>query len=334
MNQNKKIVKFILVLIASISILGMLAILRETLSDADLKVKEVKSIETNIIDETQIVQTSQTVQTTPTAQNLIKVNQFVDTPTFLKEVNNKNTLPAYELGSEIQGIVVPHHLVAHEQINSMYQSIAGKVRPDLIVLIAPNHFGLGAYAQIAKGTFVTAENQWVTSDEELSEELIYSGLFEQASEELLLKEHGCGVHFNYIGHYFKDVPVLTILLQEKRISKGLPELTTLIHEQVGERQVLYIASIDFSHYLPLEVSNDMDNQTQKYIETNDLESLVHLSNDHIDSPSTYYVWSSLLTLQEPTSKVTIVDRGNSAYCLKDLNLKETTSYFFIVSQTP
>jgi AmmeMemoRadiSam system protein B len=164
---------------------------------------------------------------------------------------------------------------------------------------------------------------------DLVSRLLYYDDMNRASREMIDNEHGQLVHMPYIEHYFPDTKVLSIVIKELRDDEGITRAVEEIYSEVKDFNILFIASIDFSHYLSLESANEKDEFTRDYLTNNNTYTMMHLSNDYIDSPSTYKMFIEFLNRQNET-KTLITNHSNSAIIMEDVRMTETTSYFQVI----
>lgn len=163
---------------------------------------------------------------------------------------------------EAKGIIVPH-------AGYMYSGwIAGKVYgkiepPDVAIILGPNHTGLGKKVAIFNGeAFVTP------LDEAKVNKVLVPKILEKiplVQEDVMahLHEHSIEVQIpflQYLNPYIEIVPICLrqISLEEIRdLGQGLAEVVKdFILEE--KKKVLFIASTDFSHYLPHEEAKKRD----------------------------------------------------------------------------
>lgn len=225
--------------------------------------------------------------------------------------------------------IVPHHTVAHKIIRNFYSNVSRRNAYDLIIVISPNHSSKGPRFQVTTKDFLTYDGV-VTSEKDIARELIAEEFVTEATDEVIKNEHGQLVQMNYIAHYFDSIPVLSLLINETRDYEGIEALRDKIVNLVNEKNVLIIASVDFSHYLPLDEANKMDAVTRSILMANESRQLISKSNDYIDSPSSYAVLIEWLSARETTFTTKIIEHSNSALILQNKNLIETTSYFSVV----
>jgi AmmeMemoRadiSam system protein B len=221
------------------------------------------------------------------------------------------------------GGLVPHHDVAYEMIHKFYAQQETKAI-DLIVLIGPNHQGRGPRYQVVGTTYKTYDGLIEPSD--VSAALLKLKGFELADPKMLASEHSIGLHMNYIKAYFPHVPVVALLVHEFGGSKGVEEQVATIKSMIGNKKVIIMGSLDFSHYLTMEAANQKDELTRSLIKNGRYELLWTLRNESMDSPTTAFMTLQLLKgIGE--GDLTEFGHSNSALILNQPTLSQTTSYF-------
>lgn len=295
--------------------------------------------------------------------NTVDARVFLESTLYYSDIRSDEALTEDELYKNTVAGIIPHHTVAHEMIRNFYAktsrantlttsssktsssktSNSNEDAYDLIIVISPNHSSKGARFQVTTKNFLTYDGV-VYSEKSIARKLIIDKLASEATDEVIINEHGQLVHMNYISHYFKSVPVLNIMINETRDYEGIEVLRDEIVNLVNEKRVLYIASIDFSHYLTLDEANEKDEVTKSILISGESRQLISKSNDYIDSPSSFALLIELLNVSKSyeitnsddasdithTFSVHIIEHNNSAVILKDRNLKETTSYFSVL----
>lgn len=226
-------------------------------------------------------------------------------------------LPEFDLSSASKiGIIVPHHLLAAEAIQMGLESV-GSFEPEVIVLLAPNHKATYRKPVITHSTpFEALGHKYAISP--LVESLL-SEKFAVESHERFLSEHGLYSILPFVSTSF-DVPLVPLILapglEEERVDALHEKLDVLL----GSKKVLWIASIDFSHYLPAVISEKKDQETMQWIADRNFEALYSASNDYFDSPEVMRLW---LKQFENTK---LLWHSNSAFVTGSGFNEEGTSY--------
>lgn len=163
---------------------------------------------------------------------------------------------------EAKGIVVPH-------AGYMYSGVvAGKVYgkivpPDVAIILGPNHTGLGEEVSIfPKGSFLTPLGE-VNVNENLSNLIVKKAPFVSLEVQAHLREHSLEVQVPFLQYLNPSVEIVAIALMDltweqiEALGKSLAEAIKEYTQDI-KRQVLLVASSDFSHYEPHEVAKKKD----------------------------------------------------------------------------
>lgn len=226
-------------------------------------------------------------------------------------------LPEVDLSSASKlGVIVPHHLLAAEAIEMGLESV-GSFEPEVIVLLAPNHKPTYKIPVITRRTpFEALGHRYDISP--LVEDLL-SEQYAVESKERFLSEHGIYSVLPFVSEAF-DIPLIPLILapglEKERVDSLHEKLDTLLES----KKVLWIASIDFSHYLPTVVSEKKDQETMQWITDRNFEALYSASNEYFDSPEVMRLW---LKQFENTK---LLWRSNSAFVTGSGFNEEGTSY--------
>jgi len=156
------------------------------------------------------------------------------------------------------GVVAPHAGYVYSG------AIAGKIFADTavprrVVVLAPNHTGRGARAAIwDKGAFALPGDQ-VPIDEELCAALLESGAGFQADHEAHRYEHALEVELPFIRARRPDAVITPVILggldgaECVAVGAALADVVARLGDEV-----LVVASSDMSHYLPDDVTRQLD----------------------------------------------------------------------------
>lgn len=160
------------------------------------------------------------------------------------------------------GIVVPH-------AGYMYSGrVAGKVYgrvepPDVAILLGPNHTGLGERVSLYNGeSFITPLGE-VQINKDLNQ--LIKEKCPLVLEDTLahLREHSLEVQIPFLQYLNEKVEIVPIVLMElnleeikslgKAIAEAIEDYTSL-----EDKEVLIVASSDFSHYEPQSLAEKKD----------------------------------------------------------------------------
>ena len=170
-----------------------------------------------------------------------------------------SSVPEYPRRDYVAAIV-PHagYVYSGSVAAHAYRALS-TVQPEGVVVVGPNHTGLGAAVS------VWPDGEWVTPlgpveiDAALAEEVIERSAFAVADYEAHIREHSIEVQLPFLQCIYGDFDFVPIVMgyQEydaaKDIASSIP---------AGN---LLIASSDFSHYVPAEVGRELDMKAIEYI---------------------------------------------------------------------
>lgn len=217
-------------------------------------------------------------------------------------------------GKKIIGGVVPHagYVYSGYEAVHFFEIIKRSVKKyETIIIINPNHTGYGAYAEADSNDSWETPLGAVNLDREFIELL---GL--PVSDQAQRREHSAEVMLPFLQHWldypFKIVPVC-ILRQNPPAAR---ELAGKIHaaNQKLKRNVLVIASSDFSHYVEPDFGRKQDDLVLKEVRNLNTDRLYEQVVENNISVCGY---GPIMTLIEYTRLVsdqpqtTILSRGNS-----------------------
>jgi AmmeMemoRadiSam system protein B len=153
---------------------------------------------------------------------------------------------------KIVGIISPHAGYAYSGpvAANGYSMLAADGMPDVFVILGPNHTGYGS------GVSIVTEGGWETPlgvaaiDAAFARQIQKAASIIDIDEEAHAFEHSIEVQLPFIQFLFKDavkfVPIC-MMMQDLRTSR---EIAKVIVEQSEGRDVVIIASSDFTHYEP------------------------------------------------------------------------------------
>lgn len=195
----------------------------------------------------------------------------------------------YKFESVPLGVIVPHHLIAADVLAKFYDGLSKVTQPKLIVLISPNHYQNGD-ADIQ--TCQNCEFQTTNGSVELSslrDSLVKDGIA-KFNDETFIQEHGIYNHSPFIKKYFPEAKLVPIVLKWK-INKDKADVLAEWLNKNLPADSLVIASVDFSHYIPVEAADFHDWSAYATIKNFDYENVYDLE---IDSPSSVYTILKLM----------------------------------------
>lgn len=237
--------------------------------------------------------------------------------------------PNYNSLAKVKGGIVPHHLIAGHLPAAFFNSLK-KQNPSVVVILGPNHFSRG------KTNILTAALNWQTpfgitkTNSFIVKSLAQKGLV-KIDEETIKEEHSVYSLIPFIKKSLPDASVVPIIIKNKTSKEELNKLIEELKSTLPQDAVI-VASIDFSHYQTLPVSNFHDELSMTIIKSFDFDRIDELE---IDSTPSLYAVMKLMELFG-TQKTAFEIHTNSAELGGDLSTVETTSHYapFFVSGAP
>jgi AmmeMemoRadiSam system protein B len=192
-------------------------------------------------------------------------------------------LPEGEPGSSrnLKAVIAPHagYMYSGMPAAHSYLSLFNDGRPDHIVMLGPNHTGMGARLAVCN-------DDWETP---LGKALFDSGLGSAIVEENEFATNDCIAHSNehslevqvpFLQYIFgSNVSIVPICLtdQSYRVCESLGKTLAKLGE---EEDILVLASSDFTHFESADNAKIKDNQALEYLEFLDAEGFLKFVQSH------------------------------------------------------
>ncbi len=176
----------------------------------------------------------------------------------------------------ILGYVVPHagYMYSGPVAAHAYLDLARAERPDVIVIAGPNHNMIGLLASVYReGVWETPLGD-VEVDAEIARLLVSYSKFFGFDADAHAYEHSIEVQLPFLQYVlgeFKFVPV-SIGLQTLDVARDLGRAAARLVEENGVK-VMFLASTDFNHYEPHDVTVEKDAYAIEAILSMDEEEL-------------------------------------------------------------
>ncbi len=218
--------------------------------------------------------------------------------------------------------ITSHHDLASPLIGQFFRCLKEKNDPKTFIIIGPNHFLQGTRA------ILTARNNWQTQFGQLAIDLSkidflkQSGLIE-IKDQAVANDQTVSYLTSYIKYFWPDATIVPLLMRfdysQREAEQGINLLARIIDDDT-----FILGSIDFSHYLALELANQNDQVSEQIISSWQLEKVYRHGDDFYDSAPGLFTILSLLQ-EQGTANSYILNQANSF----DFNHQpfNTTSYF-------
>lgn len=227
--------------------------------------------------------------------------------------------------NDIVAGVAPHHLVAKDILQSFYEHLEKNSNPNTIVIIGPDHFN----AYYTHGSnFITIKPQsedffGLEVDKQLIED-INSTMPLAFSNSSVKIDHAVRNHIDYIKKYLPKTKIFPVLIpgtitkiESDNFVDGLVK---------SNKNILVIASVDFSHYLSSEMADLHDLKSMRVIKNYEQENFNQLE---VDSWQSLYIARNYAKAKGAETPIEI---GHSnSYKINPIKSEEgTTSYYSVV----
>jgi len=228
----------------------------------------------------------------------------------------------------VRGVVVPHHIVAAEDIALGIRALSSQDVKD-IILLSPDHFNrCPALLCTTNRGFETYFGEVGPSDE--AQKALGDSDLVVKDEELFAGEHGIYSVLPFIKHYLPQTKVTPLaMVIDYRWQDRKDELSALLDRIMATGTVLVVSS-DFSHYLTLAEADRMDAATIHILQSGDLKSIASLKNpDQSDCPAC--LWGlARMAQKRGYAGPDLLMHTNSARILNQPDIRRTTSHFVLV----
>jgi len=173
--------------------------------------------------------------------------------------------------TNVIGLICPHagYMYSGPVAAHAYYELAVDGKPDVVVLLGPNHTGLGS------GLAVMNEGVWRTPlgdvevDRETANEIVHESRIVDIDDSAHNHEHSIEVQLPFLqylyGSAFKIVPIC-FLMQDLSSSR---EVGQAVAKVLLDKKAVIIASSDMTHYEPQESAERKDKKALEAIEAMD-----------------------------------------------------------------
>ncbi len=231
---------------------------------------------------------------------------------------------AEAISGRIVSGVLPHHLTAGKMIAGVIAKIAVQ-KPRVLIIVGPNHENAGAKVITGYYDWQTPEGI-VQAEPEIVRALLASNMV-SCDETVLAGEHSIGSIVPFIRHYLPETRIVPLILHHGVSIEQVDALLEVLKPYL-EKDVVLLASVDFSHYLSRRQAYDRDEVTLQAMREWDYNKLFHLDSGYLDSPASLAL-GFRVAQKNGSSDFQVVEHSNSGDILKN-DLIETTSYFTLL----
>ena len=153
-----------------------------------------------------------------------------------------------------------------------YLCLEGRRRPGTVVVIGPNHYGIGTEVSIFP------DGEWVTPlgsvkiDHELAVKLAGESDIFSLDEASHSREHSIEVQLPFLQYLLREFKFLPICLLDQSESTAT-EVGEAIARVIDGHDILVVASSDFTHYEPHDVVKEKDRLALEQISKLDVKEM-------------------------------------------------------------
>lgn len=261
----------------------------------------------------------------------IDTGRFVTLPQMDEALANaegnrgKKDIGASAPEGEIRCLTLPHHLpAAGLSIYALKQVASAEEKPEVVILLGPNHGNTGPAAAVTSANWQTPYGE-VGSREDLVAALVEEGMAEE-SPSILEGEHSMGLVIPWLAKFLPGAKVVPLIFYYGYPLDDLERLFAFLEAQIGQKYLL-IVSADFSHHHARDEAARLDRKTISLLETNDWRAIAGLSSDYLDCPTLVAAMMRFGSAQGMEGPA-VLAHTNTGF-LTGVSSQEVTSYFVL-----
>ena len=175
------------------------------------------------------------------------------------------SLPTRGIFRKPIGLVCPHagYIYSGPVAGHSYKALSSRVDGEItVVILGPNHTGLGSGISTMKGIWRTPLGD-VKTDDEFVDRLWRACDILDLDESAHLREHSIEVQLPFLQHLsmlhsidFKIVPI-SMMMQDYETAMEVGYTVAKVSMEL-DRRVVIVASTDFTHYEPQDIATKKD----------------------------------------------------------------------------
>ncbi|HID05005.1 MAG TPA: AmmeMemoRadiSam system protein B [Candidatus Caldiarchaeum subterraneum] len=160
-----------------------------------------------------------------------------------------------------------------------YLLLEGRRKPRTVVVVGPNHYGVGAEVSIFP------DGEWITPlgavkiDHELAVKLAGESDIFSLDEASHSREHSIEVQLPFLQYLLRDFKFLPVCMLDQSESTAA-EVGDALARVINGEDILLVASSDFTHYEPHEAVKRKDSQALDMITRLDVNGMYRVMYEH------------------------------------------------------
>jgi len=199
---------------------------------------------------------------------------------------------------KIKGCIVPHagYMYSGPTATHIYKALGADNFPETFVIIGPNHTGYGNPVALTTETFSTPLGN-VEVDKELAKSMLTNIIAEDINAHKY--EHSIEVQLPFLLYIKKNFKIVPICMGMQDYETAT-EVGNIIKKSVKGKDVVVLASTDFTHYEPKQIAEKKDNLAISAILECNPKKLYDVVMDNNISVCGYGAIVAMLTAVQPT----------------------------------
>ncbi len=173
------------------------------------------------------------------------------------------------------GYVVPHagYVYSGPVAAHAYYALSQEGMPDTFVIIGPNHTGLGALVAVYPGGVWATPLGEIQVDAELARSIVNNSSYAELDHVAHMEEHSIEVQIPFIQYIYGNKPRIVPIVLGLQTPDIARDLAAAIKTAASthHRDIVVLASSDFTHYEPHEKAREKDLKAIEAIKTMDIE---------------------------------------------------------------
>ncbi|MDJ0756146.1 MAG: AmmeMemoRadiSam system protein B [Ardenticatenaceae bacterium] len=221
---------------------------------------------------------------------------------------------------KIWGVIAPHAGYYYSGTIAAHAfKCLSDLRPDLVVVVSPYHHGHSAYL------LTTPHDQYETplgvvpvdlgALARLDQALQPEGGLTRVTHD---REHSLEIELPFLQHVLHEFTLLPIMMNQQSVPVA-QALGRALAEELKDRQVLFVASSDLSHFYPQEMACQLDGELLRRLAAFDPLGVIEAEKQGVGFACGRGVIAAVLwaTRKLGANKVTILKHGTSGHVNDD-----------------
>ncbi|MDW8083796.1 MAG: AmmeMemoRadiSam system protein B [Candidatus Caldarchaeum sp.] len=207
------------------------------------------------------------------------------------------TLPKKTWGkSRVPALICPHAglMYSGPVAAHAYLLLEKYSPPESVIVFGPNHYGIGTIVSIYPSGYWSTPLGDVKIDDELAEKIAQTREFFFLDEASHSREHSIEVQLPFLQYVYGEFEFVPICINDQSLETCV-EIGEAVAEVVHGRNVLMIASTDFTHYEPHETVLKKDRLALERIAELDVAGLYRVLESHRITMCGYGAVAALLS---------------------------------------